>query len=154
MGRVPTATESTALGIELVVAAANGHLSGVAEVRISPWWIEVRRSDQELDPARFPFDGSTTSMRSDASHPADPPDVAPRRRDDEPMIAAFSITPLGTGESVSASVADTVGLVTLYDIARLFGIPGDLRKPKLATLIRAVNCCRTRASHRALHAAA
>ena len=46
----------TTLGIELIVAAANGHLSGVAEVRISPWWIEVRRSDQELDPARFRFD--------------------------------------------------------------------------------------------------
>jgi uncharacterized protein (TIGR00106 family) len=35
------------------------------------------------------------------------------------MIAAFSITPLGVGESVSASVADAVGLV------RESGLPNE-----------------------------
>jgi uncharacterized protein (TIGR00106 family) len=35
------------------------------------------------------------------------------------MLAAFSITPLGTGESVSASVADAVRLV------RMSGLPNE-----------------------------
>ena len=44
------------------------------------------------------------------SHPA---------RDDAAMIAAFSITPLGTGESVGAAVADAVRVV------RASGLPNE-----------------------------
>jgi len=39
------------------------------------------------------------------------------RRDDGRMIAAFSITPLGAGDSVSASVADAVKLVRRSGLA-------------------------------------
>lgn len=35
----------------------------------------------------------------------------PERRDDGPVIAAFSITPLGTGESVGELVAEAVRIV-------------------------------------------
>ena len=44
------------LGTELVIALANGYLSGVAEIRITPLWIEVRRSDRPLVPAEFSYD--------------------------------------------------------------------------------------------------
>jgi uncharacterized protein (TIGR00106 family) len=40
-------------------------------------------------------------------------------RDDDAMIAAFSITPLGAGDSVSASVAEAVRIV------RASGLPNE-----------------------------
>lgn len=46
-------------------------------------------------------------------------DLAAVARDDVAMIAAFSITPLGAGESVGAAVADAVRLV------RASGLPNE-----------------------------
>jgi uncharacterized protein (TIGR00106 family) len=43
----------------------------------------------------------------------------PPGRDDEKMIAAFSITPIGVGESVSELVAECVGIV------RASGLPNE-----------------------------
>jgi predicted O-methyltransferase YrrM len=44
------------MGTELVVALANRDVSGIADVRITPHWIEVRRSDRTLVPGEYHYD--------------------------------------------------------------------------------------------------
>src|SRR3954471_3893621 len=76
-------------------------------------------SSRRCSPRRsMPALAARTSRRSERSYGA-APDFRSQLRHAAHMLAAFSITPLGAGDSVGAAVADAVRLV------RQSGLPNE-----------------------------